>query len=145
MCHSVHTIGKILVLPWKLRQKKNILMSMFCCAQAEFMLLVSSHHWIGKNQIEYLFPPLESETGQHLLYDTVTIPVLQKRCTFNIYCLLFINRVTRFVQGNTKPDLFVQTELSRAIHKSEGSVFPSTDRIIRLVNSFYMVSSFFKK
>ena len=34
--------------------------------------------------------------------------------------------------GNTKPDIFVRLE--RAVHKSEGFVFPRTDRVTRPVN-----------
>ena len=47
----------------------------------------------------------------------------------------FTNRVTPSVQRNTKPDYFVQPKLARAVHKSEGLIFPSTDQVTRLVNS----------
>ena len=39
------------------------------------------------------------------------------------------------INGNTKPDFFVRPELARAVHISEGCVFPSTDQLTRLVNS----------
>ena len=37
--------------------------------------------------------------------------------------LLFTNRVTRSVLGNTKPDVFCTPELARAVRKREGFVF----------------------
>ena len=40
-----------------------------------------------------------------------------------VYILLFINRVTRSVQGK-----YEALSCSRAARKSEGFVFPSTDR-----------------
>ena len=48
--------------------------------------------------------------------------------------ILFTNWVTRSVQGNTKLDLSVRPELARVVHEGEGCEFPSTDRVIRLVN-----------
>ena len=41
--------------------------------------------------------------------------------------LLFSKRVTRSVQGNKKPDHFIRPEIARAVHKSEGFVFPNKD------------------
>ena len=69
--------------------------------------------------------------------------------------LLFTNRAIRsvqarrvgyviLVQGNTNPDLFIRHELARAVHESEGFVFPSTYQVTRLVNSSLMASPIFK-
>ena len=53
-----------------------------------------------------------------------------------IYVVLpFTNRVTPSVEGTTKPDLYVQPRLARAIHKIKGFLFPNKDRVTRSVNS----------
>ena len=33
-----------------------------------------------------------------------------------VYYLLFTDRITRFIQGNNKPNVFVWHELVRAVH-----------------------------
>ena len=66
------------------------------------------------------------------------------------YCGLKIGKVfrTRLLcpyQGIRSPIFFVQPQLARAVRKSEGFVFPCTDRVTRLVNRLLMASLFFKQ
>ena len=52
--------------------------------------------------------------------------------------------VTRPVQENAKSNLFVKSQLMRAVHKSEGFVFASKDPVNRLKIVYFMVSLFLK-
>ena len=52
--------------------------------------------------------------------------------------LLLTNRDTGPIQGNTRPDHFVWPEIVRAVRKSEGLVFPSTDQVTSSVNSYIL-------
>ena len=46
----------------------------------------------------------------------------------------FTNRVTRSVLEIRSPHFYVRLSQARAVQKSLGFVFPSTDRVTRLVN-----------
>ena len=48
----------------------------------------------------------------------------------------FTNRVTRSVLEMRNPHFYARPSQARAIHKRSGFVFPSTDRVTRLVNRY---------
>ena len=52
----------------------------------------------------------------------------------------FTNRVTRSVLEIRSPHFYARPSQARAVRKRSGFVFPSTDRVTRLVNRYYYLT-----
>ena len=53
----------------------------------------------------------------------------------------FTNRVTRSVLEIRSPHFYARPSQARAVQKRLGFVFPSTDRVTRLVNRYYCLTA----
>ena len=80
---------------------------------------------MGTPSCEAVYPPPPPK----YLYLLCSLNILGKDKKYRSPYLLFTNRVTLSVQGNTKPDLYVRPELARDVHIHEEFLFPSTDRV----------------